>query len=189
MKRGFKTHATKLALEIRAELRLDAFGPFDPYELAHEYGIEVDPLTSLGLGDDILRHATGNGSTFSGALLHIDGMYRIVENDLHAPTRRRATVSHEMSHVLLEHDHPATVRYDRQCGIGAEQEDEATWLAGELLVPHEAALRAAWSDATDETVAHRFQVSVAEARWRMNHSGVRMIVERSRAKHRRRDSR
>lgn len=182
MRHGFKAHATRLALEIRAEIQLDAFSAFDPYELAQEYGIEVDPLTSLGLADEAMQHARRGGSAFSGALLHVDGTYRIVENDLHAVTRRRATVSHEMSHVLLEHEHPAVVTYDRRCGIGADQEEEASWLAGELLVPYEAALRHAWADASDDVVARRFLVSVAEARWRMNHSGVRRIVQRSRAK-------
>lgn len=39
MKRGFKTEARKLALELRDELGLDAYGKFDPYALAAEYGI------------------------------------------------------------------------------------------------------------------------------------------------------
>ncbi|PZE95223.1 hypothetical protein DEI95_02310 [Curtobacterium sp. MCBD17_008] len=30
----------------------------------------------------------------------------IVENDFHGLPRRRATVSHEMSHIILEHEHP-----------------------------------------------------------------------------------
>lgn len=182
MRHGFKAHAARLALEVRAEIRLDPFEPFDPYELAQEYGIEVDPLTSLGLADDIMRHARDRSGAFSGALLQVDGAYRIVENDLHAATRRRATVSHELSHVLLEHDHQAVITYDRRCGIAADQEEEATWLAGELLIPREAALREAWADATDEAVAYRFKVSIAEARWRMNHSGARRLVARARAK-------
>jgi hypothetical protein len=36
MQRGFKTEARKLALELRAELHLDAYERFDPYELAEE---------------------------------------------------------------------------------------------------------------------------------------------------------
>ena len=45
MRRGFKTEAKKLALEIRAELGLEASARFDPYALALEYGIPVYPVS------------------------------------------------------------------------------------------------------------------------------------------------
>ena len=48
MRRGFKTEARKLALELRAELGVDAYGQFDPYALADEYGIPIFRLGNLG---------------------------------------------------------------------------------------------------------------------------------------------
>ena len=48
MRRGFKSEARKLALELRAELGLDAYGQFDPSALAVEYGIPVFQLNDLG---------------------------------------------------------------------------------------------------------------------------------------------
>ena len=184
MRRGFKTEANRLALVVRKEVSLDAFAMFDPYTLAQAYGIDVDALTELSLDDGAREYLLRRSDKFSGALLPVDGRRRIVENDLHAPTRRRATVSHEMSHVILEHDHSASIRYDRCTGLAADQEDEASWLAGELLVPYDAALRQAWADASDEDVARRYNVSPAEAAWRMNHSGARKVVARARAKRR-----
>lgn len=185
MKHGFKAYATRLALVVRQEVDLDAFEVFDPYVLAADYGIDVDALTKLPLDGDARQYLLRSSERFSGALLSIDGRRRIIENDLHAHTRRRATVSHEMSHVILEHTHAATIRYDRCTGLAADQEDEASWFAGELLIPYDAALRQAWAGAGDEDVARRYQVSPAEARWRMNNSGVRKLVARSRAKRRR----
>lgn len=182
MKYGFKAYAKRLALDVRAEFDQDAFGPFDPYELAATYGIDVDPISELALDDDARHHLSRASQKFSGALLQVGRGFRIVENDLHARTRRRVTVGHEMSHVLLDHEHPAVVRYDRCNGAGKEQEEEATWLAGELLVPYDAALQEAWSGSSDFQVAERFEVSVAEARFRMDASGVRKFVARSRAK-------
>jgi hypothetical protein len=41
VRRGFKTEAKSLALELRAEIGLDAHAPFDPYAFASEYGIPV----------------------------------------------------------------------------------------------------------------------------------------------------
>ena len=56
MRRGFKTEARMLALELRAELGLDAFGQFDPYALADEYGVPVFRLSDLGQ-DPVAREA------------------------------------------------------------------------------------------------------------------------------------
>lgn len=51
-----------------------------------------------------------------------------------------------------------------------------------MLIPYDAALRMARSNASDQTVADAFDVSLAVARWRMNQSGARKIVQRTRAK-------
>ena len=68
MRRGFKTEAKSLALELRAEIGLDAHAPFDPYTFASEYGIPVVQLSDLdgGARDHFLR---ADGSALSGALI------------------------------------------------------------------------------------------------------------------------
>lgn len=38
------------------------------------------------------------------------------------------------------------------------------------------------ANATDQQAADLFDVSLAVARWRMNHSGARKVVERTRSK-------
>lgn len=182
MRRGFKTEAKGLALEIRRELGLDGFMVLDPWGLADQWGIEVCGVSELALDEEDLERARRPRASFSGLVTEIEHRQLIVENDFHGLPRRRATVSHEMSHIILEHEHPAVVTFDRKCGAGAEQEEEADWLAGELLVPWDAALRQAWRDATDDDVARRYQVSVPQARRRMNQSGVRQLVVRSRRK-------
>jgi hypothetical protein len=45
VRQGFKTEAKRLALELRAEIGLDAHAPFDPYGFASEYGIPVVQLS------------------------------------------------------------------------------------------------------------------------------------------------
>ena len=60
--------------------------------------------------------------------------------------------------------------------------EEADWLSGEMLIPYDGAYRLARANATDHEVAEVFDVSLAVARWRMNHSGARKVVERTRAK-------
>lgn len=182
MRHGFKAEAKRLALELRSELGVDAHVPFDPYALAGEYGIKVVALSSLdgAARDHFLRQ---DGSALSGALIPTGTGVVILENDAQLPARRRTTMCHELAHVVLEHAFGISLSADeRKCGLGGDQESEADWLSGEMLLPYEAALRLARSNASDETAARTFDVSLAVARWRMNHSGARTVVQRTRAK-------
>lgn len=186
MRRGFKTEAKTLAIEIRAEVGLGPFGPFDPYALAEEYGIPVYTLSDLAHDEHAraaVAHYMGTRSTaFSAALVPIGDMRVILDNDIHAPARRRNSVSHEMSHVVLEHVFGDVLLTGDGCRAhDKNQEAEADWLAGELLIPYAAAERAARQDLTDEEVAEAFKVSIKLAAMRMNSSGARMVVRRKRA--------
>lgn len=182
MRRGFKAEAKRLALELRAELGLDAHGPFDPYAFADLYGIRVIRLSELSgpARDHFLRP---DESALSGALIPVSTGAVILENDAQPTTRRRTTMCHEIAHLVLEHAFAVSLAADeRKCSLGGEQESEADWLSGEMLIPYDGAFRLARADATDQMAAGKFGVSLAVARWRMNHSGARMVVRRSRAK-------
>lgn len=186
MRRGFKTDAQKLALELRAELGLDAYGPFDPYALAREYGVPVFSLSDLGRDPEATAaaaHYTKNGSvTFSAALVPVGSKRLILDNDGHDPKRRRNSVSHEMSHLVLEHEFShVLLTADGYRAFSPDREDEANWLGGELLIPYAAAERAARLDWSDEQVAEAYDVSVPLARMRMNVSGARKVVANKRA--------
>lgn len=186
MKRGFKTYARKLALEVRAELGLTAFVRFDPYDLAGEYGIPVFELSDLGADIDARGAARHFGSdrtaVFSAALVPAGSGMFIIDNDNQASTRRRSSVSHEMSHLLLEHAFDEILVTAEGCrSYDKDKEDEATWLAGELLIPYQAAERAAWAGLGNEDVAGEFDVSIRLAAMRMNFSGARKVVALQRA--------
>lgn len=178
MRRGFKTEARGLALELRAELGLDAHTPFDPYALASEYGIPVVRLSELdGVAPDHFRRA--DGSALSGALIPNGSGVVILENDAQPLTRRRTTMCHELAHVVLEHKFGVSLSDERRCGQGGDQEAEADWLSGEMLIPKDGAFRLARVKATDEEAAAAYHVSLAIARWRMNHSGARKVMQRA----------
>jgi len=182
VRRGFKTEAKRLALELRAELSLNAHVPFDPYAFADACGIAVVKLSSLdGVARDHFLKA--DGSALSGALIPVATGAVILENDAQPATRRRTTMCHELAHVVLEHEFAVSLAADeRKCGLGRDQEQEADWLSGEVLIPYEGALRLARANASDEDAAQAFDVSLAIARWRMNHSGARTVIDRTRAK-------
>jgi Zn-dependent peptidase ImmA (M78 family) len=190
VRRGFKTEARKLALELRAELGLDAYAQFDPYALADEYGI---PVFRLGdLGNDLAAHEAAahypesRSATFSAALVPIGNKRFILDNDGHDPRRRRNSVSHEMSHLVLEHEFGEVLLNADGCrALSKDKEEEADWLGGELLIPYVAAERAARLDWNDEQVADFYEVSIQLARMRMNYSGARKVVANIRAYRRR----
>ncbi|MFI7524015.1 ImmA/IrrE family metallo-endopeptidase [Nocardia salmonicida] len=182
MQRGFKTEAKRLALELRDELGLTAYSPFDPYAFAAMYGIPVVLLSSLDCAE---RHhfLKAEGSALSGALIPSGTGVIILDNDAQPEERRRTTLCHELAHVVLEHQFGVSLSDERKCGLGGQQEEEADWLSGEILIPADGALRLARANASDEVAAHEYRVSLAIARWRMNHSGARKIVERTRMKY------
>lgn len=182
MRRGFKTEAKHLALELRAELGLDAHAPFDPYAFAEAYGIEVITLSELD-HPACVHFYKADGSALSGALIPTGNGVIILENDAQPVPRRRTTMCHELAHVILEHSFALTfTANERKCGLGGAQEEEADWLAGEILIPYDGALRLARANATDQQAAATFNVSLAVARWRMNGSGARRVAERIRCK-------
>ncbi len=158
MRRGVKIEARKLALELRAELGLDAYEQFDPYALADEYGIRVFRLGELS-EDQAAREAAahytqGHSAVFSAALVPIGHKRFILDNDGHDPRRRRNSVSHEMSHLVLEHEFSQVLLTSDGCpAFSQDKEQEADWLGGELLIPYDAAERAARLNWNDEQVA------------------------------------
>jgi Zn-dependent peptidase ImmA (M78 family) len=183
MKRGFKTQAQQIALEVRDELGLGADDPLDPWVLAELYGIPVYGLTELKSWENIISHFNRRRQdAFSAALIPLEHARIIVENIAHALVRRRANVTHEMAHVILEHDFQNALLFADGCRLlDPDVEEEATWFAGELLIPTAAALTAARAGSSDGQVAASFGVSRSLAAMRMNGSGARRRAEREAA--------
>jgi Zn-dependent peptidase ImmA (M78 family) len=103
----------------------------------------------------------------------------LLDNDSHALVRRRNSISHEMSHIVLEHAFDRVlIGLDGCRCFDRDKEDEATWLAGELLIPYAAAEQAARANMTDPEVADIFDVSLQLAAMRMNYSGARTVIKR-----------
>jgi hypothetical protein len=175
-----------LALEFREEIALGPLDPLDPWELAALYGVDVYGLDDVGCSREALDHfALTRPQAFSGALVPLSTGAAIIENTAHPLVRRRSTMSHEMAHVTLEHLFSATLVNEQGCrNAEPDQEDEATELSGELLLPFDAAIQLARRRVTNEAVAEQFGVSIAFARWRMNSTGARKIADRQAAAYR-----
>lgn len=182
LRHGFKAEAKRLALDVRCELGLTAFVAIDPYALAELYGVEVYTLANLESPSEAVEYFTTDGvERFSAALVPLATGCFIIENHMHDLLRRRSTMAHEISHVLLEHEFRLLLATDNGCRSSSSViEGEAAELSGELLIPYEAAKQAAFRGLTDQEVATCFNVSEPMARWRMNASGARKIATRAR---------
>ena len=182
-----KAACKRLAVELREEANIEPMQSLDPWMLADMYGVHVVPLSALALSDPVRQHfAVARPEIFSGALMPFGNGAIIVENDSHLDVRRRSTLGHELAHVFSEHKFGTSLVNERGCRMADQtQEAEAAELAGELLVPFEAAKLLARQKVSDHEVAMRFGVSVELARWRMHATGARLIAQRRAAAHRR----
>jgi hypothetical protein len=180
-RRGFKTHAEGIALELRAELGIGAHGPLDPAALAKHLCIPILTLRDLlPAAAAAVRHFSGRArSAFSAVTIQV-GRYRraIVTNPFHALTRQMSSVCHEIGHVVLEHEAEVPLNINGGRSWNGTQEREADWLAGCLLIPCDATRAAARAGRSDDDVARAFGVSRSLATWRMNVTGARIWADR-----------
>jgi hypothetical protein len=168
----------EVADEERAALGLGPRDRFDPYALCSEHGIPVytlDHLCASGLPDEARSHFTGVGAArWSAALVPVDQARVIIENEAHAPVRRRSSIAHELGHHLLEHPFDGVILgEDHQRQFDPDVEKQATFLAGELLVPLAAAERMAFDKWTNAQVAAKYDVSERFAQMQMHGQRVR----------------
>jgi hypothetical protein len=187
MERGRKSQLKRLALSVRSEAGFTPQEPIDPRAIATLYGFQVMSLSESGLDAPTLSIAQSSLSDrWSGALVGDGRIAVIIENDFHPRGRRNATVAHEVSHILLEHPLTTRILDERRCGASRTLEVEADELAGELLLPRDAVVRAVLRRAAVWQIAEEFGVSEAFATWRINVTGASRIASRTRSRSNRR---
>ena len=171
----------EVAKEERQSLGLTSTDKLDPYQLADEHGIPVYSLSELrswDLSEEAHNYFSSNKTgKWSAALVPLGRGRFIVENDGHADVRRRASIAHELGHHLLEHSFNGALMGDHEHLYDTTKEKQATFVAGELLVPDAAAFKAAYARWTNAHVARAYGVSEQFAQMQMK--GPRVIVQRS----------
>lgn len=183
LRRGFKSEANNLALEVRAELFLPNHERICPFEIARNLEIPVYSLRSLlSVDPHLTAHVSALANHYRSAFSAItvfNGRRRcIVHNDSHAPVRQRSNLSHELAHALLMHPpHPPL------CDSGnrtykRELEEEANWLGPVLLVTNEDARWAMVNGMSVAEAAKHFDVSEDLMEFRLRMSGAQQINRR-----------
>jgi IrrE N-terminal-like domain len=180
LRRGFKTEAERIAQLVRQDLGFKPLDPLDCFALAEQWGIPIVSLGELredGASEASITRMLSADAGFSATTICLGPRRLIVYNPRHAAGRRANSLAHEISHMILEHEPAPAIGVGVCQHWNVQEEAEADWLAGVLLVPREGAL--AWMLANgdiDEGASH-FGVSADIFRWRVNHTGVKRQVQ------------
>lgn len=188
LRRGFKTEAETLAQHVRAELGLGLLDKLDCTQLAEAWGIPIVTLGELresGAQEASIQRLLNPAAGFSAATICVGHRRLIVYNPRHSKGRIANSLSHELSHHILEHEPAPAIGIGGCRHWNGTQEAEADWLAGTLLVPRGSAL--AWLRVNDDwdEGARNFGVSSELFAWRVNHTGVARQIASGRGNTRR----
>lgn len=189
MRRGFKTEAERLAQSVRERQGLRSNQPVSLEQAAKEMGVRIvatDELVDCSRLEELEELQPG---AFSAATFRLPGGgYVIVYSPLSLAGRRRSDQAHELAHIILDDEVRTVERFGTMQFLtcdAEQEEEEANWLGGCLLLPRPLLLKAAKEGLSPSEIAKRFEVSEPMARFRLNASGVLVRVSRDRALRRR----
>jgi Zn-dependent peptidase ImmA (M78 family) len=179
MRRGFKAEAERIAHDVRTKIGKRPADPIDALDLAKHLGADIrraDELTALAKLEALEELQPG---AFSACTFTLGDRHVIVYSPLASPGRTQSDIAHEAAHILLGH----MVKEVRKIGsvtffvCDPDEEQEANWLAGCLLLPRPLLLVAAHRHMDAPAIAETYGVSEQMATFRLRITGV----ERQRA--------
>ena len=177
-KRGFKSQCEKRSVELRKQLGLPPTSPLKARELAEHIGVKVWSMNDIeGLSDDDLLQLTVNDpDSWSAFTLRFDSKHLVVYNPIQSSARENSVCMHELAHIILGHQlHDANLSEDGHLvpsNYSQDQENEADWLAGTLLLPRPALLSVRKRRLSDAEIKEEFLVSDHMLLWRFRMTGV-----------------
>lgn len=178
LRHGFKAQSERRSVEIRKKFGLQSDALLNARQVAAAYGILVWTETDIvGVShDDLFQLTVTDPDSWSAFTMRVGEKHLIVVNSIQSAPRQNSVIMHELSHILLGHEltsagltaegHFVPTSYDQ------DQEDEADWLAGTLLLPRPALLRIRNLGLTDNEAQTNYQVSDQMLKWRLRMTGV-----------------
>ncbi len=171
-----------MSLQLRRELNLRSIDPLSPIDLAKHLNVAVwKPENIVGLSTQARGVLLGRGkNAWSAVTISYGGIDVIIYNSSHSQTRQSSDMMHELSHLLLDHE-PSKMLFSKDVQIvlrdfNQDQEDEASWLSGCLLLPREALLLVRKTGISTLVACQRYAVSRDLLTYRMNMTGVNYQV-------------
>jgi len=185
--RGFKSWCETVSVQRRKALELKPVDPLRPDRLAASLGVATHGVEDVpGLDADSRNVLLGTGADSWSAVTITDGTQSvIVLNSAHSKARSASDLMHELSHLIVGHKPTQVVvsedgalllnTYDKQ------QEDEANWLSGCLLLPRPALLWMKKRRMTRDGAASHFGVSLQMLTYRIQVTGIEHQLKRAAA--------
>ena len=175
LRRGFKSECERIADRVRAEAHLSTGAQVTPETLAKHLDVDVlagDALLPRSRFEELreLQDDAFSACTFPP----IHGRHVVVYNPLATAGRRNSDVAHELAHILLGHElsRVETIGESTFLSCDREQEEEARWLAGCLLLPRELLLQEVRRGRNAAAIAEKYDISEDMATYRINVTGV-----------------
>lgn len=185
-RRGFKAWCENVAIQMRRDLKLNPSDPLDPTNLANRLDVDILPPEEIpGVEPWCLKTLLRDDKdSWSAVTVTVESRSLIIANSSHSRARHVSNLMHELSHIIIGHE-PG--RYDLTADgllllatYKKEQEDEAAWLSGCLLLPREALLRIRRKQLTPRSAAEKYGVSLDMLQYRFNVTGVDQQLKRGR---------
>ena len=185
LRRGFKAESERLANDIWREMGLTSKDRLDAEALAEHVGCAVHSAAALvDVGKlEALRRIQQDA--FSACTFEVpDGRYAVVFNPLMSEARRNSDIAHEVAHVVLGHSFSRLHRLGDIAFLSGDkqQEEEARWLSGCLLLPRFALIHDLRKGRTPSSIAGNRILSEDMVHYRMRVTGAarQLAAERRR---------
>ncbi len=182
LRRGFKAEAERRATALWSEVGADTSFAIDLNAAAATLGARIVMADALVPTTRLEQLEAFQPFALSACTFDVRDQPVVVLNPLRSPGRRRADAAHELSHLILRHQMRVPERIGDYVFFtgNAEQEDEAGWMAGALLLPRQAVLRAAHVGMDAHALALHYETTDEMARFRLNATGAAVQARRGR---------
>lgn len=187
-RRGFKSQCERRSVEFRKELDLLSVDPLSADSLAKRLNVTVWSTADVaGIPTEHLSVLNDESDDSWSALTMRLGLSNLV---LYKPVssagRRNSVIMHELAHIILGHElASACILEDGSLVPGnfdQDQENEADWLAGTLLLPRPSLMSIRKRRLDDQTACDRYVVSPEMLHWRIRMTGVDYQLSKARAR-------
>lgn len=185
LRRGFKAEAERIAKDIWYEMSLTPNDRMDVEKLAEHLDCVVHPADTLVDIEKLKElHRIQHDAFFACTFKLRSNRYAIVFNPLMSDRRRNSDIAHEVAHIVLGHSLSRLERLGNIAFLSCDkqQEQEAAWLSGCLLLPRFALIYDLRKGRTPSTIAGNRVVSedMVDYRVRVTGAARQLAAERRR---------
>jgi hypothetical protein len=148
LRHGFKAQSERRSAELRKRLGVADDGALEARELAAHLRVRIQSAADVPevAASDLKQLTEIDADCWSAFTLQIGQAFLIIYNPAQSAARLNSVLMHEQAHIILGHELPLPYvsTTDDGCLVPSQynqdQEDEANWLGGTLLLPRVALL-------------------------------------------------